>query len=81
MSTYSEIQSIEKHTALLFHFDNNRSLISDTDGGAGMTSAQDSQNDQSDNISQTGSILSDESSDVEDDGNLESKSKRWQEKQ
>ena len=44
----------------------NRSLISDTEGG--ITSAQESHNDNTDNQSQTGSNLSEDSSDVDDEG-------------
>lgn len=52
----------------------NRSLISDVDVG-GFTSAQDSQNDRSDNVSQTPSY---DSSDGDEDGEefTENKSKR-----
>lgn len=52
----------------------NRSLISDVDV-AGFTSALDSQNDQSDNISQTPSYDSSDD-DEEEDFVTESKSKR-----
>lgn len=52
----------------------NRSLISDVDVG-GFTSAQDLQNDRSDNISQTPSYDSSDDDDVEE-FTVESKNKR-----
>ncbi|XP_055296702.1 otoferlin isoform X2 [Sitodiplosis mosellana] len=54
--------------------DENRSLISDVDGG-GFTSAHDSQNDRSDNISQTPSYDSSDGEE-EEEFTVESKSKR-----
>lgn len=51
-----------------------RSLISDVDGG-GFTSAQDSQNDRSDNISQSPSYDSSDGED-EEEFTVESKSRR-----
>lgn len=50
-------------------------MISDTEA-AGLTSALDSQNDQSDALSQTGSMQSYESSEGEEDVNIESRNKK-----
>lgn len=61
------------HFNFAFYPLQNRSLISDTEVGGGFTSAQDSQNDRSDNLSQTPSY---ESSTDEEYINIESKSKR-----
>lgn len=52
----------------------NRSLITDTDGG--VTSGQETQNEQTDNFSQAESIQSGASSDVEEGTNMDSRSRR-----
>lgn len=54
---------------------NYRSLISEAEA-AGLTSTPDSQNDQSYNLSQTGSLQSYESSEGEEETNIESRSKK-----
>lgn len=51
-----------------------RSLITDTDGG--VTSGQETQNEQTDNCSQADSLQSGASSDVEEGTNVDSKSRR-----